>query len=344
MTCEQKYKHCMVLAGGGFRFAYYLGMYAAAEECGDPPDLLLATCGGALAAAIICGLPDHASRKAWLASPQMFEFVRGFTPGPGANLSVALAGLVGRAIGRSPRVVPDLFQDYMFALPGPLPLPAQAHSGAPDWAMVGTRMEFGQGDVGRPVGQEPLFTQCLFGNGRVAGLVHGMASPMHATPWGSKLIAPGIDANVDMALDVGARVSMSDVVYFPCCHHAGRDYSGGLVDLFPIEVAHRLAARVTMERKAPYARFSAAPALRAAFGIDANARLRHVLGQPAHRWVDTSDVASSLRNDCVGKGIRWRTGRFELRPPTRLADYQAQVDAQWKYGYARARAAFDATA
>ncbi|HEX7988139.1 MAG TPA: hypothetical protein VF616_31830 [Duganella sp.] len=65
----------MVLAGGGFRFGYYLGMHAAAIDAGRAPDLLLATCGGAVAGAIIAGLPDTAARKAWLGSRRMYEFL-----------------------------------------------------------------------------------------------------------------------------------------------------------------------------------------------------------------------------------------------------------------------------
>ena len=58
----------MVLSGGGFRFGIYLGMYAAARDAGRAPDLVLASCGGAIAAAVIHTLPDPAAQKAWLAS------------------------------------------------------------------------------------------------------------------------------------------------------------------------------------------------------------------------------------------------------------------------------------
>ena len=69
-----KYQRCMVFAGGGFRLGIYLGMYAAARDAGRAPDLLLATCGGAVAAPLVQALPDDAQRKAWLSSPQMYQF------------------------------------------------------------------------------------------------------------------------------------------------------------------------------------------------------------------------------------------------------------------------------
>jgi predicted acylesterase/phospholipase RssA len=43
----------MVMGGGGFRFGIYIGMYAALRQAGKAPDVLLASCGGAIAAAII---------------------------------------------------------------------------------------------------------------------------------------------------------------------------------------------------------------------------------------------------------------------------------------------------
>jgi hypothetical protein len=340
MTDQQKYKRCMVFAGGGFRFACYLGMHAASEDQGQAPDLLLATCGGALACATICAFPDRAARKAWVASAEMFGFLRGITPGPGAGLVHALIGLAVRAAGGRCRVVPDLFEDYMFGLPGPLPLPAQAHPAAPDWAMIGARIEFSPQDVGRLAERAPLFTECVFGNGRVAALVHATASPMYGQAWGSTVMGSEIDAAICMPMNVAARVSMADLVYFRCHHSDGRNYTGGVIDLVPIEIAHRLAHSVTMEAKAPFPQLTAAPALRSVLGIDANARLRHVHRQSADYWVDTSDASRVLRAHSVRKNIYWRAGQYGLRWPSRLAEYQAQIEAQWQYGYARACEAY----
>ena len=77
-----RYQQCMVMAGGGFRFGIYLGLYAAARDAGQAPDLVLASCGGAIAAALIHREPDVARQKAWLASPEMYNFWAGITPAP----------------------------------------------------------------------------------------------------------------------------------------------------------------------------------------------------------------------------------------------------------------------
>jgi predicted acylesterase/phospholipase RssA len=110
MTFPQKYERCMVLAGGGFRFAYYLGMHAAAVETGNKPDLLLASCGGAIAAAVIQALPDDRQRKAWAASPALYRYLSNVESTAQAAILPAFAGAVRRRLqGGRAAIIPDLF-------------------------------------------------------------------------------------------------------------------------------------------------------------------------------------------------------------------------------------------
>ena len=122
MTQAEKYQRCMVMAGGGFRFGIYLGMYAAACEAGRPPDLLLASCGGAMAAAIIHSLPDDRQRKAWLTSPQMYAFCCQLKPSYRSGIVPVFAQALQRKLStkRAP-LIPDLFNNYLFEIPLPLP-------------------------------------------------------------------------------------------------------------------------------------------------------------------------------------------------------------------------------
>src|ERR1700712_1059102 len=125
MNQPPKCRRCLVFAGGGMRFGIYLGMHAAACDAGRAPDVLLASCGGALAAAIIQGLPDDAARKAWLASHAMYDFWRGLQPGPQAGIARMLWRAGRRFVSTQPApTVPDLFHDYLFEVPHHLPLPA----------------------------------------------------------------------------------------------------------------------------------------------------------------------------------------------------------------------------
>jgi hypothetical protein len=336
----------MVLAGGGFRFGYYLGMHAAACDAGQEPDLLLATCGGAVAGAIIAGLPDTASRKAWLRSPQMYEFLGGLGSSDRATPASALWNVARRRLssGRAVRL-PDLFNDYLFEMPQPIPLPPAPASnpGAgpqrPALAIIGGKLLFGPHEAGQPRRGRPIYNVTLFCDGRTAALAHGLPSAIGADGW-SDAVSPQLLVDTTMPVVDAARISIADMVYFRCQTARGADYTGGVIDLFPIELARGLARHVTMEMKEAYDEVTAAPALRAAFGFDGNRRLRHVHAQPVDVWVDTSDVRQAMRGGGVQKRLDWRSNRIRLVPPVSYARYLADVESLWRFGYQRGQEAY----
>lgn len=343
MSEEQKYQRCMVMAGGGFRFGYYLGMHAAAEDCGMAPDIILASCGGSLAAAIIHALPDAAQRKQWLASQQMYQFLRGLRVAPHVRpLPVLGAALLrGLSRGRAQRV-PDVFGDYLFELPPVLPLPAPAADAQPHAALaiVAARVLFDRAQVGQARAGRPLFAEVVFGPERACRLLQGWRAPASDPAWNCGAVAPELLADSRMPVADAVRSSITDMLYFACHAHGGQHYMGGVIDLFPIEIAHGLARHVTMEAKPAFGQALAIPALRAVLGIDGNARLRHVHGQHAHAWVDTSDISSALRGNGLRKRVDWLGNRLQLEGPPTFEAYVREVEAQWQYGYQRAMEAY----
>jgi len=340
MENHEQYARCLVLAGGGFRFGYYLGVHAAAEDCGRAPDVVLATCSGAIAAAIIAGAPDARTRLAWAASPAMYGFLREVASTPRATPLRTLGGAARRWMQRAPaQHVPDLFRDYLFELPDRLPLPLKPVAGAPALAIVGGQLLFGPGDAGTARGDRPLFAQTVFCPPPAAALLDGRPAPAADPRWSAGAVAPQLRADSATPLHDAVRISIADMFYFRshACH--GRHYTGGVIDLFPLEIAHYLAREVIMERKMPFNPWLAAPALRAVLGIDGAARLRHVHALHADAWVDTRDMAQALRAHGIGKRIDWRRNRIALAAPPSAAAYAAQVQAQWDYGYRKGMAA-----
>ena len=69
------YKRVQLLSGGGSRFGYYLGSYAMLCERGQQPDLLLATCGGALASLLIDIAPDPKALQALISSHELYQVI-----------------------------------------------------------------------------------------------------------------------------------------------------------------------------------------------------------------------------------------------------------------------------
>ena len=329
----------MVLAGGGFRFGYYLGMHAAAIDAGREPDLLLATCGGAVAGAIIAGLPDTAARKAWLLSRPMYEFLGDMRSSDRATPVRALLDVARRRLqrGRAGHL-PDLFNDYLFELPA-LPLPPAGDKQGPALAIIGGKLLFGPHETGRAREGRAIYSVALFCDERTAALATGLPSAIGTDGW-TDAVTPELLVDTAMPVADAARISIADMVYFRCQNARGADYTGGVIDLFPVELARGLARHVSMEMKEAYDELLAAPALRAVFGFDGNRRLRHVHAQPVDVWVDTSDVRRVMQGRGVRKRVDWRGNRVRLAAPVSYERYVADADALWNYGYERAREAY----
>lgn len=343
MNTHEQYRRCLVLAGGGFRFAYYLGVHAAAEDCGRKPDVLLASCGGAIAAAVIAALPDAEARRDWMAGPAMYAFLRAIRSTPRAAPLRTLGAAGMRWLRRAPAArIADLRRDYLFELPDvlPLPLPQPPQDDTPALAIVGARLLYDLAKTGERRGPQPPFGEVVFGPPRVAALLDGTPAPAADPRWSAGAVDPVLRVETDVAPADAARISIADMFYFRSHDVAGRHYSGGVIDLFPIELARRLAREVIMERKMPFNPWLALPALRAVFGIDGAARLDHVHAQGADAWVDTRDARHVLRAHGIGKRIDWRRNRIMLTVPPTHDAYAAQVRAQWDYGYLKGMAAF----
>ncbi|MBC3918956.1 patatin-like phospholipase family protein [Undibacterium sp. CY18W] len=342
MNQVKKYKRCMVLAGGGFRFGIYLGMYAAAVEAGRAPDILLASCGGALAASIIAGLPDDAQRKAWLSSKDMYHYWGGLTSSPRAGIVRTLAMAAKRGFIRdSATVIPDLFNEYLFEIPPRLPLPeVAAGEQSVATAIIGGKLLFDESEAGQLRGQRKLFAETVFCEPRAASLLAGMPSPLADPRWGEHAISDELLCDVNTPTSLAARISITDMFYFRCHAHTDGNYFGGVLDLFPIEVARALADEVMMEFKQSFDQAFSIPAWRTVLGLDGNARLRYVNGQPVDVRIDTSDVATVLDKEAVQKKLDWLQNRISLQIPKDYATYVAYMDAQWQYGYTRGMEAF----
>lgn len=342
MAQTQKYQQCMVMAGGGFRFGIYLGIYAAACDAGQAPDFVLASCGSAMAAALIHSVPDLAEQKRWLASPQMYGFFQAIRSEPQASLYTSMRGVAARRLSTRPApVIPDLFNEYLFTLPAALP-PFASHSAAkgPDIGIVGSKLLYTSAEVGQVRGTRKLFEETVFCGSEAAQLLHGTPSPFADAMWGNTAVADTVACDTLMPLEAAVRISVSDMYYFACHAHGGANYMGGVVDLFPIELAHRLADSVVMEFKSEFDQGLSVPAWRTVLGIDANKRLRHAHAQHANVWIDTSDILEALPEACMRKEVAWRQNHIRLIAPSSHTEFARHMNDQWNFGYQRGREAF----
>ncbi|MRW88446.1 hypothetical protein GJ699_00410 [Duganella sp. FT80W] len=330
----------MVMGGGGFRFGIYIGMYAALKEAGQAPDVLLASCGGAIAATIIHNLPEPDAQRAWLTSEDMYSFWCSLRATEHAALYGTLLRAAKRKLSSAPApVVPDLFNDYLFEIPPQLPFPPASGTPAVEVAIIGGKLLFGPQDVGQRRGQRKLYAETVFCSERAAAALRDMEPPLSAPRWGNHAIANQLLTDTGTNVNDAARISIADMVYFRSAQYRGDEYIGGVLDLFPVEIARRLGDEVIMEFKEAFDQVFSIPAWRAVLGVDGNARLRYANSHLADMRIDSSDVSVVLEKQQLQQKLHWLRNRIELQMPPSYDIFVQHMRDQWQYGYERAREA-----
>ena len=336
MTNAKKYQRCMILSGGGFRFGYFLGMYAALAAQNKAPDILLGTCGGAVAAAIIQGLPNDAARKQWIRSPQMHNYWRGLKTNPQSRLTGTIWNAAKRRLlANDAKYIPDLLRDYLFEIEQYVPLPqcTTDFEHKPAVAILAGQLQYKESEIGILRHKRKLFNEIVFCDDRSNQLLMGQSSAVSSP---SNAVSTEVLLSTQMPMDEAARASISDMYYFRCHNYAGQCFVGGAINLVPTEIARALAHQIIVEKKSAYDRQLAIPAIKAVFGIEANERLAQVHAQAVDCWIDTSDMTTALKQDSFDKKLNWRKNQIELAAPASYDAFTEMIDSQWQYGYERA--------
>ena len=79
MKTAYPYERVQLFSGGGSRFGYYLGSYAALVEHDLKPDLIIGTCGGSLSALLVQLAPDPIALKQLIESQALYKVIGNIT-------------------------------------------------------------------------------------------------------------------------------------------------------------------------------------------------------------------------------------------------------------------------
>ncbi len=335
----------MVLAGGGGRLGTHLGMYVAACDAGLAPDVVIGTCGGGLIAALIHAESDPARQLAFLAGSEMYRFWRSVQPRHGGALGAALCGLTRRGLDpRSAPRVPDLDRDSLFEVTGPWPaLNWRSDAGGIDAVLLGARILYAPGDIGRSRAGRALLQEVAIGPARAALLLAGLSAPAGLGYHTGSAVALELATvtSSELTLQDAVRISLTDMIYLPPAEAAGARWLGGVVDLMPVELAATLAREVWADRKDPIPRWTLAPAWRAVLGIDALQRQKSVDASPLTVRVDNRGLEQALPESVLDRRLRLsaRGVRLELATSVSESEYRQVIQRQFDEGRRRTLAA-----
>jgi len=326
------YERVQLFSGGGSRFGYYLGSYAALASHDLAPDIIVGTCGGSLSAYLVQLAPDPKDLQALMCSRELYRVItaiRHVAPDE-ANKRLKLRymthalkrwrlskqknnGQGQRQADSYERLLNELQQLAMFRIDNEqywldeLSQFAASDNGSaadkatPEIAIIASRLYQAPADSlynKKLALQELLFAPPCLANlpNFASGLADGqMTSPAHTFANGRIHSSVKIQTQWDFVAVI--RASMADMYYLPPTHITELGWClGGVINLTPIELACQLGDSVFAETKAGYDSWLAAPAIQRVFGFDPNERLAAVHGyQP---------ISVSPRTDTTNKNYQ----------------------------------------
>ena len=313
---NKPYKRVQLFSGGGSRFGYYLGSYAALVEHDLRPDIILGTCGGSLSALLVQIAPDPYDLQQLAVSRELYRVIQAIrhVDATEANVKLKLRYSLNaikrwRLSRNSTRhqqhqskdnhelLLDELQQLAMFRVDNEAQwldellsfLPNSKGNSdfintTPDIAIIASCLQQTT-DASSLINNTLQLQELLFASKRLLLLnnkdnLESTLAKNLSSP--AHHVANGrINQSVKMITEwniaTAVRASMADMYYLPPIHDQNLGWClGGVINLTPIELACTLADSVFAETKAGYDSWLAAPAIQRVFGFDPNQRLAHV--------------------------------------------------------------------
>ena len=324
-THAKPYERVQLFSGGGSRFAYYLGSYAALVAHDLTPDMIVGTCGGSLSAYLVNLAPDPKDLQELMCSRELYRVItaiRHVAPDE-ANKRLKIRymtqafkrwqltkqkanGQRQQQVDNYERILDELQQLAMFRvdneeqwLDGLSGFSLKYNNNscnptAPEIAIIASRLypTANQGTtVDNAFHNDFRLQELLFAPPRLAALdliAEKLNSPAHTFATGR--ITQSVKTLTKWDFAPAIRASMADMYYLPPTHIAALGWClGGVINLTPIELACQLGHSVFAETKAGYDSWLAAPAIQRVFGFDPNERLAQVQGLDSTETLTRAD-------------------------------------------------------
>ena len=309
------YERVQLFSGGGSRFGYYLGSYAALVSHDLAPDIIVGTCGGSLSAYLVQLASDPKDLQALMCSRELYRVItaiRHVAPEEASRrlklryMTHALKrwrlsklrdnGQRQQQADSYERLLEELQQLAMFRIDNEAEWLdelsqfttsnndiSNTDKATPEIAIIASRLY--QKHADDSFNATLTLQELLFVPPRLANLSNSvsslakkqMTSPAHTFANGR--IHPSVRVQTQWDFASVVRASMADMYYLTPTHITELGWClGGVINLTPIELACQLAETVFAETKAGYDSWLAAPAIQRVFGFDPNARLAQVHG------------------------------------------------------------------
>jgi hypothetical protein len=333
----EKFKRALILSGGGTRSAIYVGMFAALDELGMAPDVLIASCGGAFAANVINAFPDHLSRKDYLKSQEYFDFVSGTRLTNEKKLSrIGILTLKKFLNKKNAPYIEDIFSKYLVEMNQDLskdfPSLKTDFSKEIPTVIIGSEILFDPNETGQKRNNRKLYQKLILTDPETAKKIIPAKIILDSDHFKNSAIAETTVIRTDFSMLESTRISVSDMFYVAPFQSEGKYFAGGAIDLIPIELAKYLADKVFIEKKQAYNPVEES-FVRAVLGYSGNERLREIESQNPDYQIDTTSIKQELDGYYIKKNINWKNFGIDLALPKTYGQFRENMERQWQYGF-----------
>ncbi|MDN3452039.1 MULTISPECIES: patatin-like phospholipase family protein [unclassified Psychrobacter] len=306
------YERVQLFSGGGSRFGYYLGSYAALVAHDLTPDIIVGTCGGSLSAYLVQLAPDPKDLQALMCSRELsrtIAAIRHVAPDEAnrrAKMRYMTSALnrwrLSKQQGNGQRqqqadsygqLLDELQQLAMFRIDDEARWldelssfassengSRQSNASIPEIAIIASRLY--QAPIDGLYNEQLKLQELLFAPPRFEHSASNLTDEKLRSPaqaFANERIHPSVKVETQWDFAPVVRASMADMYYLPPTHITAVGWClGGVINLTPIELACQLGDSVFAETKAGYDSWLAAPAIQRVFGFDPNERLAAVHG------------------------------------------------------------------
>ncbi|MDR2122604.1 MAG: patatin-like phospholipase family protein [Flavobacteriaceae bacterium] len=332
-----KYKRTIVFSGGGTRFGIYCGMFAAMEDLGIAPNLIIGACGGAIATTIINSFKTNVERKQYLQSEELYNFVRSTQlTGQKKLYRIGWFCLKKMLSKENAPYIENIFDRYLVDMPQDISpqLPSLspiAGLNIPS-VIIGSEILFERKDTGKKRNGRKLYKKVFFTDKETARRINCEAIEIQSGNYISGAVDPSIEIITDVAMPTAMRISSSDMFYVQPVRYKDRFFAGGAIDLTPIELAKAMAESVIFEKKNRYTKIEES-LVRAVLGYSGNERLKEVEKTDVDHWIDTTDVTQALKGHYCTKYIDLLKFKINMSLPESHNQFIQDMEIQWQYGY-----------
>lgn len=339
---DRPFKRAMIMAGLNINTGAFIGAYSALVDAGQAPDLIIATCGGSIAASIVNTYEDPRLAHDFVASEEFYEMISGAMQVRSNKLTTVAPDFLSFFRKGFSGTIYNFFDLGLVDLPLDVEsskLRQEFRTDGPRIIVVASRILFDSSRVGTSVQDgEKLFRETYFTDPVTAEILRKIKIE---SPIGGYVESEtGVVSDVPITQAMIA--SSSDMGVFPAARIGSDFYLAGSVNLHPIELAHRLADDLWVDASREWDAIET-PALENTFGFDANARERLVARQGfIHHWIDFSDFGDveykvpSIQFDVLNRAV-WAGIQLE-----NAQSYTEKMRRLYEYGRMRAEEALNA--